>query len=55
MPDPDFLQTVANDPSNTDHYDPSLPAGVALITGNGEDLAQLFQLIAAQIQLRLTR
>jgi Flp pilus assembly protein TadG len=56
VPDPDFLQTLANDPSNPnpDHYIPSLPSGVALITGNGGDLGQLFQLIAAQIQLRLT-
>ena len=57
VPDPDFLQTVANDPSNPNsgHYDPSLPGGVALVTGNGQNLAELFQLIAAQIQLRLTR
>jgi hypothetical protein len=55
VPDPGFLQAVANDPANPAGYNPALPAGVALITGNGSDLAQLFQLIAAQIQLRLTR
>ncbi|HVM62065.1 MAG TPA: VWA domain-containing protein [Verrucomicrobiae bacterium] len=57
VPDPDFLQTVANDPTNPNpaHYDPSLPAGVAFVTGNGSDLAELFQLIAGQIQFRLTR
>ncbi|MGO9246909.1 MAG: pilus assembly protein TadG-related protein [Verrucomicrobiia bacterium] len=57
VPDPDFLQTVANDPSNPNqaNYDPALPSGVALVAGDGSDLPQLFQLIAAQIQLRLTR
>jgi len=56
-PTADFLQTVANDPSNAnpDHYDPSLPAGVAYITGDGKEVNELFQLVAGQIQLRLTR
>jgi hypothetical protein len=55
VPDPGFLQAVANDPANPATYNPALPSGVALISGNGADLAQLFQLVAAQIQLRLTR
>lgn len=54
VPDPGFLQAVANDPSNPAGYNPAQPAGVALVTGDGTQLAQLFQLIAAQIQLRLT-
>ncbi len=55
IPSADFLQTLANDQANPATYNPALPSGVALISGNGADLAQLFQLIAAQIQLRLTR
>jgi Flp pilus assembly protein TadG len=55
IPTADFLQTLANDQANLATYNPALPSGVALISGNGQDLAQLFQLVAAQIQLRLTR
>jgi hypothetical protein len=57
VPDPDFLQTVANDESNPNqaHYNPALPSGVAFVTGNGSDLAQVFQVIAGKIQQRLTR
>jgi Flp pilus assembly protein TadG len=55
IPTADFLQTLANDQANLATYNPALPSGVALISGNGADLAQLFQLVAAQIQLRLTR
>jgi Flp pilus assembly protein TadG len=49
----DFLQNVANDPAGP-QYNPSMPVGAALITGNGADLSQLFQQIASDIQLRLT-
>jgi Flp pilus assembly protein TadG len=55
VPDPGFLQAVANDPANLATYNPALPPGSALVTGDGSQLAQVFQLIAAQIQQRLTR
>jgi hypothetical protein len=48
----DFLQNVANDPDGP-QYNPALPVGQAVITGNGADLNQLFQQIAGDIQLRL--
>jgi Flp pilus assembly protein TadG len=56
VPDPVFLQNVANDPANpnTGQYNPALPSGVALVANNGADIGPLFQLIAAQIELRLT-
>lgn len=49
----DFLQNVANDPEGP-QYNPLLPTGQAVITGNGADLNQLFQQIAGDILLRLT-
>ena len=49
----DFLQNVANDPDGP-QYNPSLPTGQAVTTGNGADLNQLFQQIAGDILLRLT-
>jgi hypothetical protein len=56
VPDPAFLQAVANDPAgpNPAYYNPALPSGVALVAGDGTQLGPLFQLIAAQIELRLT-
>ena len=54
VPDPGFLQQVANDPLSPS-YNPALPVGAALVAGNGADLDQLFQQIAGDIELRLTQ
>ena len=52
QPNPVFLQEVANDPLSPT-YDSTLPTGQAVISGNGADLAELFQQIASDILLRL--
>ena len=56
-PNPVFLQEVANDPvlQQTDPgvFNPNLPQGQAVTSGNGADLNQLFQQIAGDILLRL--
>lgn len=49
-----FLRDVANDPDSTS-FNPKLPVGTALVTGNGAQVPQLFQQVAADILLRLTR
>jgi Flp pilus assembly protein TadG len=55
VPDPGFLEELANayDPANNPTYNPALPVGEALTSGNGADLTTLFQQIAGDIQLRL--
>ncbi|MGO9243437.1 MAG: VWA domain-containing protein [Verrucomicrobiia bacterium] len=54
VPEPGFLQQVANDPASPT-YNPALPTGQALVSGDGADISQLFQQIATQVQLRSTR
>ena len=56
-PNPVFLQEVANYPvlQQTDPgvFNPNLPQGQAVTSGNGADLNQLFEQIAGDILLRL--
>jgi hypothetical protein len=54
VPNPAFLQQVANDPASPT-YNPALPTGQALVSGDGADISQLFHQIATQIQSRSTR
>jgi Flp pilus assembly protein TadG len=49
-----FLLRIANDPASA-FYDPSLPTGQAVFAPTGGDLQRVFQAIASQIVLRLTR
>jgi Flp pilus assembly protein TadG len=53
--DPQFLCQIANDPSCSSTYDPTLPAGVYVGAATGGDLDAAFQTIATIIRLRLTQ
>jgi Flp pilus assembly protein TadG len=49
-----FLQQIANDPAGST-YNPNLPSGEAVFAANASDLQSVFQTIAAEILLRLSR
>jgi Flp pilus assembly protein TadG len=49
-----FLQQIANDPAGSS-YNPNLPSGEAVFAANASDLQSVFQTIAAEILLRLSR
>ena len=51
--DADFLKQVAN-AEGSPTFNGNLPKGLALTTGNGADLTELFQQVAGDILLRLT-
>jgi len=50
----EFLREVANDPNGPNH-NPNRPVGEALFTDSPAELANLFEIIAKRILLRLTR
>jgi hypothetical protein len=49
-----FLQQVANDPASST-YDPTQPVGAAVFAPTAADLQGVFQTIASEILLRLSR
>jgi hypothetical protein len=49
-----FLQQVANDPASST-YDPTQPVGAAVFAPKAADLQGVFQTIASEILLRLSR
>jgi Flp pilus assembly protein TadG len=51
---PDFLRSVANDPSASD-FDKDQPEGLALIAGDASQLPEVFQAVARAILARLTK
>jgi Flp pilus assembly protein TadG len=52
--DRDFLKEIANDPGSP-NYNPNQPQGMAVFAPTAADLQSVFQTIASQILLRLTR
>ena len=54
VPNMQFLQKIANDP-NSPTFNPDQPIGLAIVASDASHLREVFDTIASQILMRLTK